>query len=68
MKLLSRRALNYIKNIKEVDPFLRGVSVWIGFKQEYVGLYIARIYEQLQGRPRYIIKEIIEPPKGQKQI
>ena len=35
-KLLSRRVLNCIKNIKEVDPFLRGVSVWIGFKQEYV--------------------------------
>ena len=24
------------------------------------GLYIARIYEQTQGRPRYIIKNILE--------
>ena len=27
------------------------------------GLYIARIYEQTQGRPRYIIKNIIDPKK-----
>ena len=29
------------------------------------GLYIARIYEQTQGRPRYIIKNIIEPKNNQ---
>ena len=28
-----------------------------------MGLYIARIYEQIQGRPRYIIKNILEPTK-----
>ena len=26
-----------------------------------MGLYVARIYEQTLGRPRYIIKNIIEP-------
>ena len=26
-----------------------------------IGIYIARIYEQTQGRPRYIIKNIIDP-------
>ena len=25
-----------------------------------IGVYIARIYEQMQGRPRYIIKNIIK--------
>ena len=25
-----------------------------------IGVYVARIYEQIQGRPRYIIKNIIE--------
>lgn len=154
-KLLSRRAVNHIINLKEYDPYIRGLSIWIGFKQEFVeyvrqsrssgktkfsslwtgpvsqfirgvtgystgplylgiiiglfailfsliliiyalyakftniaipgssgviitvaffsgtilttigitGLYIARIYEQTQGRPRYIIKNIIEPKK-----
>ena len=28
-----------------------------------MGIYIARIYEQIQGRPRYIIKNIIESKK-----
>ena len=151
-KLLSRRAVNHIISLKEYDPYIRGLSIWIGFKQEFVeyvrqsrasgktkfssiwtgpisqfvrgvtgystgplylgiiiglfailfsliliiyalylkftnlavpgssgviitvaffsgiilttigitGLYIARIYEQTQGRPRYIIKNIIE--------
>ena len=26
-----------------------------------IGVYIARIYEQIQGRPRYIIKNIVRP-------
>ena len=26
-----------------------------------IGVYIARIYEQIQGRPRYIIKDILKP-------
>ena len=26
-----------------------------------IGIYIARIYEQIQGRPRYIIKNIVRP-------
>ena len=152
-KLLSRRAVDHIISLKEYDPYIRGLSIWIGFKQEFVeyvrqtrssgktkfsslwagpatqfirgvtgfstgplylgiiiglfailfsliliiyalyakftgiaipgssgviitvaffsgtilttigivGLYIARIYEQTQGRPRYIIKNIIEP-------
>ena len=25
-----------------------------------IGIYIARIYEQTQGRPRYIIKNIVD--------
>jgi len=153
-KLLSRRAVNHINNLKEFNPYVRGLTVWIGFKQEFVeyvregraagktkytsiilggpasefirgitgystgplfigifiglfsiifsllltiyafytkyfgnaafgvpgiliaisffsgiilatlgiiGIYIAKIYEQIQKRPRYIIKDIIEP-------
>ena len=152
-KLLSKRAVKHITSLKEHDPYIRGLSIWVGFKQDFVeyvregrssgktkftsiwsgpisqfirgvtgystgplylgivvglfailfsfiliiymlygkitnivipgsssviitvaffsgvilttigitGLYIARIYEQTQGRPRYIIKNIIEP-------
>jgi polyisoprenyl-phosphate glycosyltransferase len=26
-----------------------------------IGEYLARIYEEVKGRPRYLIKELIEP-------
>jgi len=158
-KLLSRRAIEHINKLHEYNPYVRGLTVWIGFKQEIVeyvrqgrhsgktkqflfsgnlllgpwsefvrgatsfstgplflgifvgilailfsfilivyalidkyfgnavlgstgiliavsffsgiilstigiiGVYIARIYEQIQGRPRYIIRNIIEAKK-----
>ena len=155
-KLLSRRAVTHVNDLNEHNPYIRGLTVWVGFKQDFVnyerqgrfsgdskftflsikywygataefvrgitgystgplflgifaglfailfslvliiyalyskfigtaipgssgiiialaffsgmilttigitGLYIARIYEQTQGRPRYIIKNILE--------
>ena len=35
-KLISRKALNEIINMKEKNPYLRGLSVWVGFDQAYV--------------------------------
>jgi glycosyltransferase involved in cell wall biosynthesis len=35
-KLLSRRAINEIISLKEYDPYIRGLSVWVGFKQTIV--------------------------------
>ncbi len=35
-KLLSRRVVDKILEIKEVDPYMRGISIWVGFKQDYV--------------------------------
>ena len=35
-KLISRKALNNILNINEIDPYLRGLSVWVGHKQAFV--------------------------------
>lgn len=35
-KLLSRRAVDHLKHLKEKLPFLRGLVYWIGFKQETV--------------------------------
>jgi dolichol-phosphate mannosyltransferase len=35
-KLLSRRAVNHILSFKEIDPYFRGLSVWIGLKQVFI--------------------------------
>ena len=35
-KLISKRALEKILEQKEFRPYIRGLSVWVGFKQEYV--------------------------------
>lgn len=35
-KLLSSRVLKQILLLNEYDPYLRGLSVWVGFKQDFV--------------------------------
>lgn len=35
-KLLSRRVVNEILKLKEQDPYMRGLSVWVGFNQQQV--------------------------------
>lgn len=35
-KLISKKALNKILDQKEFRPYIRGLSVWVGFKQAYV--------------------------------
>lgn len=35
-KLLSRRAVNHLLQLKEQKPFIRGLVCWIGFKQVFV--------------------------------
>ena len=35
-KLISRRALNKILELKEFRPYIRGLSVWVGFKQSKI--------------------------------
>tara|TARA_Y100000591_G_C21791901_1_gene677042 strand:+ start:465 stop:1400 length:936 start_codon:yes stop_codon:yes gene_type:complete len=35
-KLISKKALNKILDQKEFRPYIRGLSVWVGFKQESV--------------------------------
>ncbi len=35
-KLLSRRAVNHLLQLKEHRPFVRGLVCWIGFKQAFV--------------------------------
>ena len=35
-KLISRRAIEHIRNPHEYNPYVRGLSVWVGFKQAFV--------------------------------
>jgi dolichol-phosphate mannosyltransferase len=35
-KLLSRKVVDQLMNLKELDPYLRGIIRWIGFRQETV--------------------------------
>ncbi|MCC7184747.1 MAG: glycosyltransferase family 2 protein [Acidobacteria bacterium] len=35
-KLLSRRAVDAVLTLPETDPYLRGLAVWVGFRQQYV--------------------------------
>jgi len=57
----------YLKFTNLAIPGSSGVIITVAFFSGIIlttigitGLYIARIYEQTQGRPRYIIKNIIE--------
>ena len=58
----------YSKFANVAIPGSSGVIITVSFFSGVIlttigvtGLYIARIYEQTQGRPRYIIKNIIDP-------
>lgn len=35
-KLISRKALDHVLSLKETDPYLRGLIVWVGFAQESI--------------------------------
>tara|TARA_B100001057_G_scaffold369710_1_gene373438 strand:- start:3130 stop:4062 length:933 start_codon:yes stop_codon:yes gene_type:complete len=35
-KLISKKALDVILNQKEFRPYVRGLSIWVGFKQDFV--------------------------------
>ena len=35
-KLLSRKTVDYLLSVKESDPYLRGLVVWLGFNQAFV--------------------------------
>lgn len=35
-KLLSRRVVDEILRLSEYDPYMRGLSVWVGYKQDFV--------------------------------
>lgn len=54
-KLLDRRAVNEILKFKEVDPFFRAESAWVGFKRTSV-LY--RVSERKAGESKWTISSL----------
>ena len=48
-KLISRRALDKILELKEFRPYIRGLSVWVGFKQaKYITKEVRDFQENLK--------------------
>jgi dolichol-phosphate mannosyltransferase len=35
-KLYSRRVIDKILSLKEYDPYIRGIAVWVGYNQEFI--------------------------------
>src|SRR5579883_528332 len=35
-KLLSRNVVQHILNLPESDPYLRGLSIWVGYRQDFI--------------------------------
>lgn len=59
-KLLSRNAVRHILQLGEHDPYLRGLSIWIGFKQDTV------LYERdkrYSGESKYGLFKSLNPYK-----
>ncbi|MFA5146031.1 MAG: glycosyltransferase family 2 protein [Candidatus Omnitrophota bacterium] len=57
-KLLSRRAIDAITRVNEDDPYMRGLAVWVGFKQDKV--YYKRA-PRLAGRGHFPLIKSIGP-------
>src|SRR6185436_19667126 len=57
-------ALSHVWDRDVLEFFLMGVAVFgIGLTGEYIG----RIYEQVRGRPRYMVQAVLEGEPGAKQ-
>jgi dolichol-phosphate mannosyltransferase len=57
-KLISRKAMQSLLKIKEIDPYMRGLSVWVGYKQAFVD-YIRE--KRLHGATHYPLLGSINP-------
>lgn len=41
-KLLSAKVVHHILSLNEFDPYMRGLSIWVGYKQDYVFYLVSR--------------------------
>lgn len=57
-KLLSRRAVEALKALREHDPYLRGLSAWIGFRQDTV-FYVRQ--PRFGGRTKFSLLSSLNP-------
>jgi len=49
-RLLNRKAVLTLRDVRETSRFMRGLSVWIGFKQDYV---VFKRGERFKGKTHY---------------
>ncbi len=59
-KLISRKALNEILEMQDVDPYLRGLSVWVGYRQTYVSY---ERHPRLYGKSKFRFFNNLNPYK-----
>jgi polyisoprenyl-phosphate glycosyltransferase len=55
-RLLDRKVVDYLKQFKEADLFLRGIISWIGFKQFAINYKPA---ERFAGKTKYSMKKML---------
>jgi len=55
-RLISRRVADYLKNVDEKNPYLRGLISWLGFKQ--IGIPVAR-QARYAGKTKYSLGKMI---------
>jgi dolichol-phosphate mannosyltransferase len=55
-RLLDKEAVEFLKNLPEHSPFLRGLVAWAGFKEAYV--YFSR-EKRLSGKTHYSISKML---------
>lgn len=56
-RLLDRKAIMVLRNIRETSRFMRGLSVWIGFKQDFV---LFKRGERHKGKTHYPFSRMLK--------
>ncbi len=55
-RLMSRRAVDSLKELREHHRFMKGLFSWIGYHQKAI-TYIGRIFNETKRRPLYILQD-----------
>jgi dolichol-phosphate mannosyltransferase len=54
-RLINRSAINVLKNLKESNPFYRGLVAWLGFKQYSISY---NVQERYAGKSKYSLRKM----------